>query len=494
MTNQMAGIDYSALAKSLLANMGVGMREKDVPSSTPTTIWGHGAGGLFSHPAMERPVFSAMQLPRMGLQTILPAFPSNITDPLYGIFTGVTATTGSEPTGVCDDPPVAGLSKLCKHTFVFGRQSRMTRVFDIDRAGLRESRGEHMDFQFMGDPFQTGTSPQGVPGAGQTVDGILNNEARKAVWELAVAWARDFATDVYVGNPANNTAGGGRKYFHGLDRLINTGYRDAESGVACPAADSIVQSFANVEVLTNGQLVVQTITDIWRRIRFISNGAGLDPATWAISMTWGMFYALSDIWPCAYMTYRCANAGTFTAAINQQTDSALLIKMRDEMRGDVYKRTGQYLLIDGEKVPVIIDDAVTETVLEGASFSSTIYFVPLTVLGGQRVTYFEYVNYDMAGGAMDFARALAPDGSFYTSDSGRFLWHRKPPNNFCVQMLAKTEPRLLLLTPHIAARLTNVKYTPLNQVRSPFTDNSYFVDGGGTSRIGYGPSYYTPTA
>src|SRR3972149_4212516 len=82
------------------------VRLKNVPSSTPTAFYGHGPGGLFSYPGMSRPVFSAMILPRLGLQSILPVRPSNEANPLYPIFTGVTATTGADAQGVCDDPPV----------------------------------------------------------------------------------------------------------------------------------------------------------------------------------------------------------------------------------------------------------------------------------------------------------------------------------------------------------------------------------------------------
>ena len=101
----------------------------------------------------------------------------------------------------------------------------------------------------------------------------------------------------------------------------------------------------------------------------------------------------------------------------------------------------------------------------------------------------------MPDGAMAMARAMAPDGFYTTSDSGRFLWHKKLPNNFCVQMLAKTEPRLLVLTPHIAARLTSVKYTPVAHQRGWDPDDlSYYVDGGRTDRGSFGPSFYPPAS
>lgn len=466
---------------------------KGLPSTTPTTTYGHGNGGLFSYPGISRPVFSAMVLPRLGLQTALPVRPSaNDQNPLYAILTGVTASSGSEPEGVCDDPPSPGLTKLCTHTFVFGRMSRQTRVFELDRMGLTTNRGEFWDLQLMNQPLWLQGNPQvpTIPGAGFT--DVVKSEVAKALFELGVAWSRDFATDLYQGNPANNTGGGGRKYYHGLNTLINTGYRDAITGQACPAADSVIRSFGNLDVATNGNLLVRTVVYIMRELRDRAARMGLDPATWAIAMPWSMFYEITEIWPCAYMTYRCNSY--FSAGQPQVTSSEALIAMRDAMRGDIYTRTGQFLLVDGVRVPVIIDDAIAETEVAGQSFRAPMYFVPLTVLGGTPVTFLEYINYDAPNGAMEAARAFAPDGFYYTSDAGRFLWHKKPPANFCVQLLAKTEPRLLLLTPQVAARLNNVQYTPFDKERSYDPANtSFFTDGGRTDYVGYGPSFYSPT-
>src|SRR3990167_315358 len=472
----MDNIDYKQLAASMLTQF------KEV-SSTPTTTYGHGNGGLFSYPGLEKPLFSAMVLPKIGLQSILPVRSSNSDNPIYGIFTGVTATTGSEPTGVCDDPPVAGLSKLCMHTFVWGRQSRMSRVMDIDRFGRITNRGEFLDLQLMGNPFNS--SNPNVPTLGGSTGDVAKNEMSKVLFELGVAWARDFAQEVYSGNPSNNTAGGGRKYFYGLDILINTGYRDAETAQACPAADSLIRSFGNLQVDTNQTAVVQTVTYLYRNLRYIAERAGLMPARWALVMRWALFYELTQAWPIAYYTQRNTVTDLQAMTNNNGRD---LVEMRDSMR------TGQYLMIDGQRVDVILDDAIAETEPVAGVFSSTIYFVPLTVLGNVPVTYLEHFNYDAPGAAMDAARVFAPDGSYYSSDSGRFLWHRKPPTNFCVQFLAKTEPRLLLLTPHLAGRLTNVRYSPLIHERGSFTNDAYFVDGGRTDRLGYGPSFYSPTS
>jgi hypothetical protein len=484
-------INYQALAAALVGQMGVTTK---AVGSTPTSTYGHGPGGLFSSPGLSQPLLSAMALPIMGLQSVLPAYPSRDANPLYGIITGVTATSGNEPTGVCDDPPTSGLTKLCQHSFVFGRQSRMTRVFDIDRVGVLTNRGEFSDLRLINNPFGVNGTQANTP----TINGfnaseVGQNELTKVLFEFATAWSRDFAKELYTGNPTNNSAGGGRKYFYGLDVLINTGYRDAETGTACPAADSIVRSFGSLEISTNGGTLVRTVTNIYRNLRYLASHAGLDPVEWVISMPWSLFYEVTEVWPCAYLSYRCQNNPTGTTNFIDATEQ---VKMRDDMRGNIFDRTGQYLLIDGQRVPVIVDEAISETVLAGESFTASMYFVPLTVLGNRPVTYMEHLPYDgYTGSPIDFANAVAP-GYYRASDGGRFLWHMKPPTNFCVQMLAKTEPRLLMLTPYLAARLTSIKYTPLAHERSPFTDSSYFANGGGTDRINVGTksSYYTPTA
>lgn len=492
---QLSDADLNRLGGIVLKQLGgLKMTEKAV-SSTPTGTYGHGPGGLFAHPALERPIFSAMLLPRMGLQNLLPVRGSRFANPLYGIFTGVTATTGTEPTGVCDDPPTVGLSKLCEHSFVYGRMARQSRVFDIDRIGLLNDRGEHADFQFMGNPWQSATDANTptYPGMSGPLSNVLNNEVGKALFELGVGMSRDFARDLYSGNPTNNTPGGGRAYYYGLDTLINTGYRDAITSVVCPAADSIVRSFGNLDVASNGATFVRQVTNIFRNLRYISSNAGLDPVQWAISMPWAMFYEVTEVWPCAYLTYRCTNLASGNTAFVDSNDA---IKLRDDMRGNVYDRTGQYLLIDGVRVPVVLDDAITELGVGSGSFRSTMYFVPLTVMGGTPTLFMEYLDYSSPNGALGAARALAPDGSFSISDNGRFMWHKKPPTNFCVQLLVKTQPRVILTTPHLAARLTNVQYTPVQHQRDPFTDGTYFVNGGQTSYNGYvpnAPSYYSPT-
>jgi hypothetical protein len=474
---------------------------KAVPSATATTTYGHGPGGLFSDPALERPLFSAMMLPNQGVLSRLPTRENRFASPLYGIITGVTATTDTgspaEATmGPCDDPPVAGLLKLCTQSIYFGRQSRQTRTLDITRMGLLQDRGEHLDLQWVGNPFGMNGNGETAPTIpGLSGNAAVNNEVGKVIMELAVAWSRDFAAEVYTGNPTSNSPAGGRKYFRGFDLLINTGYRDAITGVACTAADSIVRSAGNINIstdVTGARTIYRNITDIYRQLQFNAQQMGLAPVKWVIAMRPTLFYEVSEVWPVVYASTR--GLGLAGAANPIYQDARYLNEMRDQMRGNLYQQTGQFLMIDGQQVEVVLDNAIAETNVGAGVYSSGMYFIPLTVLGGTQVTELEYLPYTGERSAVTAAQAFGVSSFYQASDNGRFLWHFKPPTNFCVNMLAVTEPRIVLRTPFLAARYTTIRYTPVSHERDWNPSGTYFVDGGQTSYNGYGPSYFTPTS
>lgn len=490
-------IDYTQLAAALAAQMATGYK---TPTGSPSSIYAHGPGGLLSPLGMSRGIANAMVLPGLGLMGRLPRRFNNTENPLHGIFTGVTDTTGEEPDNRCDDPPTAGVSKLCTHTFVWGWIGRKSRELRLDRIGKIINRGEFTDFTLVGNPFAAPDVPAGIaPGGGTITGDMINTEMGKLLFELAVAFLRDQAKDIYTGNPANNVGGneGGRTYFYGLDTLINTGYQDAITGQACPAADSIVRDWNNGLASDGG--IVREITYIIRNLKYIASRAGFNSLQLALSMRWGLFYELTEVWPCEYNTYRCQTIPT--GNINN-LEATALNTMRDQMRGDMLSRTGQYLLVDGERIPVIIDDAIAEDSPNPAgTFSSDIYFVPLSVNGdrstpvsegGGLATYMEDYAFNGTNGPMAAAQQLAPAGTYEVGAGGRYLFHRYFPKNLCVQIAGWTQSRLILETPYLAARLTNVAYQPLMHERDAFTDGAYFVNGGRTDYLGYGPSYFPP--
>lgn len=486
-------IDPNALAAAQQVLLAAWSREKAV-SSTPRSGSGgyaHGRFGLLSAPGLSKDLINAMLMPYAGLASRLPSYPSREDNPLYGIVTGVTAgSTENANAGVCDDPPTAGLLKLCMQSYVFGRRSLMTPVIEIDRVGRTTNRAEFYDFQLVGDPLENvspNAAPSPLPGATQA--DMLNNEIGKAMFELSVDWIRRYGPELYTGNPTNNTAGGQHLYFRGLDGLINTGYRDAVSQTACPAADSIVHNFSSANVSTANTNIVRLITSVARRLKLNARNMGLWPTKWVIVMRETLFYELTEIWPCSYATYRCQNI--FSASQNQVIDTERLNESRRSMRGNFQNRSGQHLLIDDEQWEVVFDELITETALSNGAFNSSIYFVPLTVIGGRPVTYMEYFDYGGSMGALEAGRAWAPDGSYFTTDGNRYLWHKRPPTAYCIQAQVKNEPRLIFRAPHLAARINNVAYTPLFHERDWSPTGYYHVDGGNTNQ-GVAPSFWSP--
>ena len=212
----------------------------------------------------------------------------------------------------------------------------------------------------------------------------------------------------------------------------------------------------------------------------------LDPVTWAIAMKPGLFYEITGIWPCSYYTNRCVLPDPSDKAFRGNLDLRAMSEMTDAMR------QGKYLLIDGQKWNVVLDDGIfednhtTHSGLNGGQFASDIYFIPLTYNGGSRATYWEY---------HDFQTVTMPnlaDGRFtdwFWSDSGRWLWAKMVPRGYCLAWESRIEPRVILRTPQLAGRILHVAYTPLQHTRDPYPDEEYYV-GGGVGERG-APSQYS---
>src|SRR4029079_1667984 len=133
---------------------------------------------------------------------------------------------------------------------------------------------------------------------------------------------------VYIGNPANNTSGGGYREFPGLDLLIGTNKKDAITGQSCPRLNSLVMDygFKRVGDTTSGADIVRTIVYMIRMLRSNAEKMGLMPATWSLAMRENLFYELTAFWPCSYMTYGCtmrATDGSQTLVLNANDQIAM---------------------------------------------------------------------------------------------------------------------------------------------------------------------------
>jgi len=468
-----------ALAKALapeLAKLDPAFKHT-TPTGTPSTPYVHGPGGLFGVMGLEREVIHTRLQPK-GLAGLLPVRANPSEWPLFAYISGFRDVTGTNAQGVCDDPQTAGPMKTCIQTAPFGRYEFMTRELEINRVGKTINRGEFLDLSLVNTPLASGLGRSifpNIPGEAQALAGA---EVLQRFIEVGVAFQNKLGRQLYTATTANNTAGGGYEEFNGLDLLVGIGKVDAKTAIACPSLDSIVWDYNLTKIgdANANPNIIRLVTNVFRRLKHIASNTGLDPVTWVMAMRADLFFELSDVWACAYYTDRCTPINTVVDRI--MLDGTEMSRLRDDMRN------GNYLLIDGVKVPVVIDDDIVETssnddaAISVGCFASDIYIIPLTARG-MPVTYFEH--FDFRGGPM----GAVVDGrltNYFWTDGGLFLWHGKPPKNWCAQWVAKIEPRLVLRTPHLAARIEDVQYCPLAHMRDSHTGDDYWIDGGVTDR------------
>lgn len=435
------------------------------PATQGTYTELHGNGSLFGSQSIERDVVTAHMNPVAGLASVLPVLPSVSEDPRFAALTGYTATNGAEAATPCDDAP-AGYVKACNLTAQFGRLQRDTQTIDWDKVALRRNRGDFSDLILRGQVLgMTDLSPLNAAG-----NDILNVVTKSEMVIAAVNMERQMVTQLWQGSPANNNAGGGYKEFPGLDNQIATGHVDADTNTACAAIDSDVKDFAYDLVGGTDRDIVEYLSMLEFYLRYNATQMGLDPVQWVIVMRPELWFELSAVWPCSYLSHRCqTNAGANPIVINDNVN----VNLRDEMRN------GRFIDVNGNRYPVVVDVGIFEhtNVNNGnvpiGQYASSVYMVPLTITGGFPVTYREHVDY--RAGATDLS-LLRGNETFWT-DSGVYSWALEQ-TKWCYKLSVKTEQRTILRTPHLAGRIDAVRYAPLQHLRESDPDSPYWVDGG----------------
>lgn len=477
------GAVLDALVDALAARMkergdGAGGAQYKATPGTPSFPYYTGPNSLFGVPGLERDVISTRIQP-FGLGDRLPVRPTNVLTPLFPYLTGFLGDSGSEKVNVCDDALVVSPAKSCIQTAQFGRFERATRTLEVNRLGAIINGGDNsMDLTFFNQPLnldQFGgiqVPATGAPGGGNMA---LRQEVAMRMLEVGVSYQNLLSRMLYEGNPANNTGGGGYREFPGLDILIGTTKVDALTQETCPSLASDIKNFnyQNIslsnETTTNNMLTV--FSQLMRYLRYNAENMAFGQTEWVIVMRPGLFWELTAIWACAYWTSRCQTSSGNQAVV----DAADMIRMRDDMRN------GNYLLVDGIRYNVILDNNIrektntTSSSVQSGSFASDIYIVPLTVRGGVPVTYWEFYDYRQS---LEILNAGPLARNYFWTDGGRYMWTLKPPANWCIQWQSKIEPRIILKTPHLAGRIQNVQYTMLQHERDVRPTDPYFVNGG----------------
>jgi hypothetical protein len=448
--------------KEALSSKDNGLHTK-TPASFQTATPLHGSGGIFSTSGLERDVITAHVRPR-GLAGTLPLIPSVSEDPRFATLTGYTDVVGAEPTNACDDAP-AGYVKGCNLTARFGLVRRDTQTIEMDKVMLKLNRGDFTDLVLRGRVLGlTNLEPSGM-NESQILDVVTMSE----MVNTAVQTERVLNRQFWQGTVAIANE------FPGLDAQIATGQIDADTATACPALDSDVK---NYNYATLSASIVDYMSQLEWYLKYNAQSMGLDPVQWAWVVRPDLWYELTAIWPCAYNTTRCSPA----AAQN----STVFIDGRENTAERDAMRNGMYIDVNGTRYPVVVDTGIYEqnnandANVGAGQYASSIYMVPLSIGGGFPVLYREYVDY----------RAAQPDVSllrgkedFFWTDGGVYSWAIEQIK-WCYKLALKTEQRVILRTPHLAGRIDNVLYSPLQHLRDPNPDSPYFADGGVSLRAG----------
>lgn len=447
-----------ALAQALQQVMlqGGAQYSAGIAGSPPYANTVNGPGGLFSTPGIRTPVFSAYTLPTESLLNSVPVMDSDIAEQLVQLITGIGTPNGTAPTGVCDDPQTAGFEYGCRQVYPYGLLSYSSEVINVATLTL-QARGAIPNLPVVG-----GVNPMfpTAPTVGNGAQGLTQNNVTAQLFMIRAQFLRTLGAWAYSGNPASSL-GPGQVPFKGLDLQIKTGYVDVDSGTACPALDSCVKVLNSADPAT----IFTAITDCWNVARIRAEQSGLNPVRWALAMHPSLFDHITEFWPCTYQTTTCLTS--FDDANVRTINANDITAERDRLR------TGKYLLFRGERIPVITDGniAITGT----TTLESSVYLVPMTVLGGIPVTFLEAMNFDRAVGII---APFVASNTYSTTDGGRFLTVRKPVNNLCAQMSAYIMPRLMLLTPHLAARITDIQWTPSTVLPGWVPGQAGYVNGG----------------
>jgi len=173
---------------------------------------------------------------------------------------------------------------------------------------------------------------------------------------------------------------------------------------------------------------------------------------------------------------------SFPNATNYQVniDGASLVEERNSIR------QGMTINLNGENVRVVVDDGIPESNnandanCAAGEYASDVYILPIRYLGGRPAMRIEYKDYRFFSGEIAATDDLIA-GFYRPSPDGRFSYSLVRDGR-CFKIQAETEPRIILKTPQLAARIQNVKYVPLQHLRDPDPDSSYFFKGGVSSR------------
>lgn len=449
--------DVLVRIEELLADKSGEGIEKDDNTGTGSTHQPlYGIGGLFVDAARERDLVNRVETP-LGLD--LPAFPTTVENPMFPALTGYSDNVGTEPATACEPGPTPGTIQINDIIYTLGRKAFSSDTIDINELMMRLNRGDTRDMRLYGSFAQmTGAGALAVDGGDKSA--ILNNVVSNQMQGIGRGFQRWVANVKWSGDPAVG-ATNGYKEFLGLDNIAKTGWLDALTGNPAPELDAVVYDFGGENIVGGANDIHQYLSAVENTLFVRSRRVQLDPVSWTIAMTPMLWQQLTTVWPLMIYTQEAASPtlpSGATVNLDGRTNYLETLQMRQSMT----------ITINGRTYPVVVDDGIPY-VAGGVSGqpatteTSTIYFIPNSVLGGSLpVTYYEYKDYRLIGNELlDWSGAV----NFWT-DSGMYNW-TMDQRLWCFTTHAKLENRIIARTPFLFGRLDNAMVEPIDFLDNP---------------------------
>lgn len=423
-------------------------------------------GGLFSRPGVDPEIYATVVGVVGTLANDLYIGTNLLENPEFTLLTGVDAAGGSNPTSFAGTAPVPGAVKAATHRAQFGKFYMSTDKFLIPVEGGRVNNAD-VDKRVLNALYNPIVNPLMF-----AIPKNINTFLGLSLYSFAVHYQRVMSRVLFNGDSGQAytaTETGFIREFDGLDKVIKTGYVDLETGSAVEAMDSTIKDFASVDVTTSAgtDSIVSVLAEMYYKLTSLAEDTGMPLTQWRIAMSRMAFYAITEVYPRSYLTI--GNNMTSDSNGNRVAVSGgELNALRDQMR------TGRFLWIMGERVPVSIENGITDTAV-ATGFKGTIYFIPM-ISGGRKVTYIDAFD---QGNAQIQEFVNMSRANYRAENNG--LWalaHNQ--TNFAWELLLAQQPRLVMRTPQLAGRIENVVYNFTSQLypRDAYPDGTYYSNSG----------------
>lgn len=452
-----------ALAEKGALNFG---QKNDPASLTLSGGFLHGPNpsgtgyGPLTAPGVRPQMISAMVRAR-SLASALPMMASDVDTEKIEIHTGVTAQVGTNATGFCGNPPGPGALKKCGQNYTFGDYFVKTDLLPLAKIGMRKDRAD---------------IPRNILNAGPGFNPLIPEQVfslpdtqsvfRYQLWLIGVAAERSLTPVVAQGDntlASTATHEGWIQEFTGYQSQVKTGYTDISTGLTCPAADSIVDTWnADVSTAVGGRTLTEALQDHAWALMQRAEDAGMMGVRWVISMRREAFYRIAQ--------EVAVNVGTARGGV---LDNGTLFVQPVQTRYEELL-TNQYLPLFGQNWPVQIDDGIPQETTANQTYKSDIFFIPIDWQGFP-LTYMEYFN--MANQYnVEYGNAFGI-GEVTRLNNGLWLVGKRD-TGLCIEYHFQARMRLLLTAPFLASRIDDVWYTYKPGTHDPLPGMSNYADGG----------------